>query len=359
MTRSLMIMAAGTGGHIIPGLAVAREMRERGWRVSWLGTKTGMENTLVPKSDVPLDTIGFTGLRGKGLLQTLTGGFRLLVAMRECWRILAVRKPDAVLGMGGYVTVPGGLMASLRSIPLVIHNADAEILLSNKFLAPLADRISFGFGSATSAKYGARAYVTGNPVRAEIAALEPPAARYATRTGPLGVLVVGGSLGASILNRTLPAAIALLDASQRPRIVHQTGAKEADAVRKAYATAAVAAEVQPFLDDMPARYAAADVVVCRAGAITVSELAAAGVASILVPLTVSTTSHQRDNARFMQDSGGAIYVPQTELTAAGLAQIFRSLTRERLLAMANAARAQAQPEATEKVADLCVDAARR
>jgi UDP-N-acetylglucosamine--N-acetylmuramyl-(pentapeptide) pyrophosphoryl-undecaprenol N-acetylglucosamine transferase len=359
MTRTLMIMAAGTGGHIIPGLAVAREMRDRGWRVSWLGTKTGMENTLVPKADLPLDTIGFTGLRGKGFLQALTGGFRLLVAMRECWRILADRKPDAVLGMGGYVTVPGGLMASLRSVPLVIHNADAGILLSNKFLGPLADRISFGFGSATSTKYGARAYVTGNPVRAEIAALEPPAVRYATRQGPLGVLVVGGSLGASVLNRTVPAAMALLDAGRRARIVHQTGAKDADTVRTAYATAGIDAEVLPFIDDMPARYAAADVVICRAGAITVSELAAAGVASVLVPLTVSTTSHQRDNARFMAESGGAIHVPQTELTAAGLAQLFRSLTRERLLAMATAARAQAQPQATEKVADLCVDAARR
>jgi UDP-N-acetylglucosamine--N-acetylmuramyl-(pentapeptide) pyrophosphoryl-undecaprenol N-acetylglucosamine transferase len=359
MTRTLMIMAAGTGGHIIPGLAVAREMRDRGWRVSWLGTKTGMENTLVPRAGLPLDTIGFTGLRGKGLVQALTGGFRLLVAMRECWRILADRKPDAVLGMGGYVTVPGGLMASLRNVPLVIHNADAGILLSNKFLGPLADRISFGFGSATSSKYGARAYVTGNPVRAEIAALDPPDVRYTTRKGPLGVLVVGGSLGAAVLNRTVPAAMALLDASQRPRIVHQTGAKEADAVRAAYATAGIEAEVLPFIDDMPARYAAADVVICRAGAITVSELAAAGVASILIPLTVSTTSHQRDNVRFMEESGGAIHVPQTELTAAGLAQLFRSLTRDRLLALAIAARAQAQPHATEKVADLCVDAARR
>jgi len=358
MTRSLMIMAAGTGGHIIPGLAVAREMRERGWRVSWLGTKTGMENTLVPKQDVPLDTIGFSGLRGKGLLHTLTGGFRLLVAMRECWRILGQRKPDAVLGMGGYVTVPGGLMASLRSIPLVIHNADAGMLLSNRFLAPIADRITFGFGSETSTKYGVRAYVTGNPVRSEIAALDPPVSRFATRSGPLRLLVVGGSLGAAILNRTVPAAIAMLDPEQRPRVVHQTGAKDAGTVRGAYAAAGIEAEVLPFIDDMPARYAAADAVVCRAGAITVSELAAAGVGSILVPFMASTTGHQQDNARFMEESGGAIHVPQPELTAGGLAQILRSLTREKLLAMATAARAQAQPDATERVAEICAEAAK-
>jgi UDP-N-acetylglucosamine--N-acetylmuramyl-(pentapeptide) pyrophosphoryl-undecaprenol N-acetylglucosamine transferase len=358
MSRSLMIMAAGTGGHIMPGLAVANEMRTRGWRVSWLGTRTGMENTLVPKQGFPLDVIAFSGLRGKGFVHMMTGGFRLLAAMRECWNILGARKPDAVLGMGGYVTVPGGLMASLRSVPLIIHNADAGMLLSNRFLGPLADRLTFGFASPASSKYGPRAYITGNPIRPEIATLPPPEARFEGRTGPLSVLIVGGSLGARILNRTLPAAMAMLDAGERPRIVHQSGQAEADSVRAAYVDASVEAEVLPFISDMPERYASADVVLCRAGAITVSELAAAGVASILVPLTVSTTSHQRENAVFMEESGGAIHVPQSELTAAGLAQLFRTLTRERLLKMATAARAQAQPEATDKVAALCEDSAR-
>ena len=359
MTRSLMIMAAGTGGHIMPGLAVANEMRTRGWRVSWLGTKTGMENTLVPKHGFPLDAIGFSGLRGKGFVEMMTGGLRLLAAMRECWNILAQRKPDAVLGMGGYVTVPGGLVASVKDIPLIIHNADAGMLLSNRFLAPIADRITFGFGSAVTQKYGVRAYVTGNPVRDEIAKLPPPELRFAGRAGALRLLVVGGSLGARALNRTLPAAMAMLGGDERPRIVHQTGAADADSVRGAYANASIEAEVLPFIDDMPERYASADVVLCRAGAITVSELAAAGVASILIPLTVSTTSHQRDNAVFMEESGGAIHIPQNDLKAAGLAQLFRSLTRDRLLKMAVSARAQAQPEATSRVAELCEDSVRR
>ncbi|MEO7761368.1 MAG: undecaprenyldiphospho-muramoylpentapeptide beta-N-acetylglucosaminyltransferase [Casimicrobiaceae bacterium] len=359
MTRTLMVMAAGTGGHIMPGLAIANEMRSRGWRVSWLGTKTGMENTLVPKHDFPLDVIGFSGLRGKGIQQMLTGGIRLLAAMRECWAILGRRKPDAVIGMGGYATVPGGLMASLRDIPLIVHNADAGMLLSNRLLGPVADRITFGFASPAAQKYGVRAYVTGNPVRSEIAALPAPDLRFAGRSGPLQLLVVGGSLGARTLNRTLPAAMALLSIEERPHIVHQTGANDAQSVRAAYAAAMIEAEVLPFIDDMPERYAAADVVLCRAGAITVSELAVAGIPGILVPLTVSTTSHQRDNAIFMEEAGGAIHMPQSDFNAAGLAQLFRGLTRERLLAMANAARTQGQPEATNRVAALCEDVIRK
>jgi UDP-N-acetylglucosamine--N-acetylmuramyl-(pentapeptide) pyrophosphoryl-undecaprenol N-acetylglucosamine transferase len=249
-------------------------------------------------------------------------------------------------------------MASVKDIPLIIHNADAAMLLSNRFLSPVADRITFGFGSAMTQKYGVRAYVTGNPVREEIARLPPPELRFAGRSGPLQLLVVGGSLGARTLNRTLPAAMAMLNADERPRIVHQTGTADETSVRGAYANANVAADVVSFLDDMPARYASADVVLCRAGAITVSELAAAGVASILVPLTVSTTSHQRDNAAFMEESGGAIHVPQEQLTAGGLTQLFRTLNRERLLEMALAARAQAQPEATNRVATLCEDSVR-
>ena len=359
MSRTLMVMAAGTGGHIMPGLAVANELRGRGWNITWLGTETGMENTLVPKQGIPLDRIGFSGLRGKGLLYALTGGVRLLLAMRECWRILKARKPDAVLGMGGYATVPGGLMASLRDIPLIIHNADATMLLSNRILAPVADRLTFGFASIAAQKYGVRAHVTGNPVRTEIGALPVPELRFQDREGPLQLLVVGGSLGAQVLNRVLPQALGRLAPGERPAVVHQTGAKEAAAVSAAYQAAGVAAEVVPFIDDMRARYADADVVLCRAGAITVAELAAAGVASILVPLTVSTTSHQRDNAAYMHDAGAAIHLPQSDMTPEALAQLLRGLDRKRLLAMAVAARALGEPDATLRVAALCEEMAKR
>lgn len=354
-----MVMAAGTGGHIMPGLAVADELRGRGWNVTWLGTETGMENTLVPRQGIPLDVIGFSGLRGKGVLHALTGGLKLLRALPQSWRILRRRQPDAVLGMGGYGTVPGGLMASLANIPLIIHNADATLLLSNRLLAPLADCLTFGFASIAAQRYGVRAHVTGNPVRPEIAALPAPELRYENRTGPLRLLVVGGSLGAHVLNRVLPEAIRLLTGDNRPLVVHQAGAKEADAVRAAYAAGSVQAEVLPFIDDMPARYAQADIVLCRAGAITIAEIAAAGVASILVPLTVSTTSHQRDNAVYMHDAGAAIHLPQPELSAESLAQLLRRLDRTRLLVMAIAARAIAQPDAANRVAALCEEMAKR
>lgn len=354
----LVVMAAGTGGHIMPGLAVAAEMRRRGWSVSWLGTTHGMENRLVPPAQIPLDTIGFSGLRGKGALHALTGGLRLMKAFWDCLGILRRRGADVVLGMGGYVCFPGGLMASLLNKPLVLVNADAALLLSNKSLLPVADRVLFGFAGDAAAKVK-NAVVTGNPVREEIAALPAPAARYAGRSGPLQLLVVGGSLGAKVLNETLPAALALLPADARPRVVHQAGAAHADALRAAYAQAGVAAEVLPFVDDMAARLAACDLMVCRAGAITVSELCAAGVPAVLVPLIVSTTAHQRDNAAWMAAQGAAIHLPQAELSAAKLAELLRGLTRESLLAMADKARALAQPQAAARVADEIEKLARR
>jgi UDP-N-acetylglucosamine--N-acetylmuramyl-(pentapeptide) pyrophosphoryl-undecaprenol N-acetylglucosamine transferase len=345
----LVIMAAGTGGHIIPGLAVASEMKRRGWSVSWLGTKTGMENRLVPPSGMALDTIGFAGLRGKGLLHTLTGGLRLLAAFWDCLRILRRRGADAVLGMGGYVCFPGGLMASLLNKPLVLVNADAALLMSNKALLPVADRVAFGFDGAAVAKVK-NASVTGNPVRREIEALPSPAERYAGRSGPLRLLVVGGSLGAKALNQALPTALALLrDGTQ---VTHQTGAADLDSVRAAYAGAGIDAEVLAFIDDMPQRLATCDLMVCRAGAITVSELCAAGVPALLVPLIVSTTSHQRDNAELMVKHGAALHLPQAELTAQKLADTLRALDRDALLRMANKARALAKPHAAARVADL-------
>ena len=345
----LVIMAAGTGGHIIPGLAVAREVQRRGWTVSWLGTATGMENKLVPPTQIPLDRLAFSGLRGKGLLHTLSGGFRLLTAFWDSARILRRRGADAVLGMGGYVCFPGGLVARLLGKPLVLVNADAALLLSNKALLPFADRVAFGFdGPASQIKHG---LVTGNPVRAEIEAIPAPAQRYAGRSGPLNLLVVGGSLGAQVLNTTLPAALALLPADARPRVVHQTGAAQCDRVRAAYAAAGIAAEVLPFIDDMAQRLTVCDLIVCRAGAVTVSELCAAGVPSLLVPLVVSTTAHQRDNAQHLAAHGAALHLPQTELTPQTLADRLSSLDRPALLAMADNARALAKPHAAARVAD--------
>ena len=357
MNKHLVVMAAGTGGHVVPGIAVAREMQRRGWTVSWLGTRTGMENRLVPPTGLALDTIGFAGLRGKGALGALTGGLRLLKAFADCRAILRRRRADAVLGMGGYVCFPGGLMASWLNKPLVLVNADAALLLSNRALLPVADRVAFGFDGAAAA--GTRnAVVTGNPVRAEIEALPAPAERFAGRSGPLRLLVVGGSLGAKVLNDTVPAAIARLAPHERPLVTHQTGAAQLDAVKAAYAAAGVEAEVLPFIDDMPRRLADCDLMVCRAGAITVSEICTAGVASLLVPLVVSTTAHQRDNAEMMAARGAATHLPQTELNPERLADALRALDRPALLAMAAQARALARPAAAARVADLIEDLTR-
>ena len=349
----LVIMAAGTGGHVIPGLAVAREMQRRGWSVSWLGTTHGMENQLVPpepESGIAMDRIGFSGLRGKGLVHSLTGGMRLLKAFWDCLHILRRRSARAVLGMGGYVCFPGGLMASLLSRPLVLVNADAALLLSNKALLPVADRVCFGFegDAAARAKHGV---VTGNPVRAEVENIAPPLERYVSRSGALRLLVVGGSLGAQVLNEVLPQALALLPAAQRPGVVHQSGEAHAATVLAAYAAAGVEVEVRPFIDDMPLLLAECDLMICRAGAITVSELCAAGVPAILVPLVISTTAHQRDNAAFMASHGAALHVPQAELTAEALAKLLMGLDRTALLAMATQARALARPHAAARVAD--------
>jgi UDP-N-acetylglucosamine--N-acetylmuramyl-(pentapeptide) pyrophosphoryl-undecaprenol N-acetylglucosamine transferase len=349
--KRLMVMAAGTGGHIFPGLAIAETMKARGWEVCWLGTARGMESEIVPKAGVPMDAIDFSGMRGKGLMHTLTGAFRLSSGFFSCLRILARRKPDVVLGMGGYVTVPGGLMARVRGLPLVLVNADAALLLSNKTLTPVAQRVLFGFPADFGRAQG-KAVVTGNPVRREILALPEPAARYRERSGPLRILIVGGSLGAKALNDCLPAALAAIPREKRPLVTHQTGRQHADAVRSAYRQAQVEAEVLPFIDDMPRRYAEADLVICRAGAITVSELTAAGVASVLVPFVASTTSHQRDNAQWMDKQGAAIHVPQSELTPQRLTQLMQEITRDACRAMAEAAYRNGRRDANEAIANI-------
>jgi UDP-N-acetylglucosamine--N-acetylmuramyl-(pentapeptide) pyrophosphoryl-undecaprenol N-acetylglucosamine transferase len=349
-THHLVIMAAGTGGHIMPGLAVAREMQRRGWSVSWLGTTLGMENRLVPPTGIPMDTLAFAGLRGKSWRQTLFGVICLLRALLSSLRFLRRRSAAAVLGMGGYVCFPGGLAAKLRGIPLMLINADASLLLSNRALLPVATRIGFGFEGA-AAKATQRALVTGNPVRSEIEILPPPEERFAKRAGPLRVLVVGGSLGAQVLNQILPQALALIPEDQRPLIEHQTGLTHWEAVKSAYAQAQVDADIVPFIDDMAACLADCDLIVCRAGAITVAELCAAGVASILVPLVISTTAHQRDNAEFMAQHDAAIHLPQHDMTPEHLAHTLQTLSRERLLRMAMAARNLCRPKAAERVAD--------
>jgi UDP-N-acetylglucosamine--N-acetylmuramyl-(pentapeptide) pyrophosphoryl-undecaprenol N-acetylglucosamine transferase len=350
MTRHLVIMAAGTGGHVIPGLAVAREMQARGWAVTWLGTEGGMENRLVPPSGIEMDLLAFSGLRGKNFVQTMFGGLRLLKAFWDSARILRRRSADAVLGMGGYVCFPGGMMASLLGKPLMLVNADAGLLLSNKALLPVADRVAFGFDGPAVAKVK-QGLVTGNPVRKEIEGMPPPEARFEGRTGPLRMLVVGGSLGAKVLNETVPAALSQMPPERRPMVMHQTGMAHLDEVRGRYATLGVQAEVLPFIDDMASYLAACDLIVCRAGAITVSELCSAGVPSLLVPLVVSTTAHQRDNAAWMAERGAAMHLPQSELSPQTLAEALLKLDRDQLLAMAQKARLLARPQAAEKVAD--------
>lgn len=349
--KRLLIMAAGTGGHIFPGLAIAQTMQARGWQVSWLGTMHGMERDLVPKHRIEMDSIDFAGVRGKGLMHTARGVFKLAAGFASCFRIIGRRKPDVVLGMGGYVTVPGGMMAKLRGVPLALVNADAALLLSNKTLAPLAKRVLFGF-PADFGNAADKAQVTGNPVRKEIMEVPQPAQRYAGRSGPLRLLVVGGSLGAKALNDCLPAALARIPAEMRPAVTHQSGKQHIDALRKAYAEAQVQAEVVDFIDDMPRRYAQADLVICRAGAITVSELTAAGVASVLVPLVASTTSHQRDNAQWMAQQKAAIHLPQTEMNPERLAHLLQSLTHEECRKMAQAAHAIGRRDANEQIANV-------
>lgn len=350
-TKNLLIMAAGTGGHIFPGLAIADAMRLRGWQVSWLGTQSGMETDIVPRYKIAMDNINFSGLRGKGIVHTLKGALKLVNSFFTCWRIFSRRQPDLILGMGGYVTVPGGLIAALRGKPLVLMNADATLLLSNKILRPLANKILFGLPpeNKTSAN---KEIVTGNAIRNDICQLPRPQERYAARDGVLRILVVGGSLGAKVLNETIPAAIALMAEADRPKITHQSGKNHIDGLRKRYTQFGIDAEFVDFINDMPERYAEADLVICRAGAITVSELTAAGVASILIPFIASSTSHQIDNARWMAKLGAATHLPQQELNPKSLAEILQNMTRERCARMAELAYASGQRDASQTIATI-------
>ena len=346
--RSILIMAGGTGGHIYPGLAVADVLRDDGWQVTWLGAPNSMEADLVPKHGYPVARVRFGGLRGKGLLRKLLLPINLLIALWQSAVAIFSYRPDVVLGLGGYITFPGGLMAALLRRPLVIHEQNSIAGLSNKALAKLAQRVLSGFPNVLP-----KAQWVGNPVRADIAALVEPSSRYQVRVGALNVLVVGGSLGAKAINEAVPAALTLLPENARPNVVHQTGKAHFSATELAYKKTQVTAEVRPFLEDMASRYAWADLVICRAGALTVAELAAAGVASVLIPFPFAVDDHQTFNAKFLSEHGAAKLLPQTELTAEKLAKLLSEMTREKLLEMALQARSLAKAEADEQVAMVC------
>ncbi len=348
--RTALIMAGGTGGHVFPGLAVAEEMRAAGWEVVWMGAPTGMEARLVPARGYRMAYVRAAALRGKGLLAALLLPLNLLIGFAQAVRAIFRLRPDVVLGMGGYVAFPGGMMASLLARPLAVHEQNAIAGLTNRVLAALADKAMTAFPDALKG-----AEWTGNPVRRDIAAIAPPEARFAGRSGPLRLLVVGGSLGAQALNECVPQALALLE--PRPTVVHQSGDKHLEALRANYRAAGVEGELVPFIDDMAQRYAEADLVICRAGAITIAELSAGGVASVLVPFPHAVDDHQSANARFLAEQGAALLLPQPELTPRKLADTLRSLERPRLLEMARRARGLGKPDAARQVAARCMEIA--
>ena len=351
--HTLMVMAGGTGGHVFPGLAVADAMRARGWRVVWMGNPAGMEARLVAERGYDMAPVRFGALRGKGLLRKLLLPVALLSGFWQALRQIRRVRPSVVLGMGGYISFPGGMMAVLLGKPLALHEQNSVAGLANRVLAKVADRILAGFPDVLPGAIWA-----GNPVRPEISALPAPAARYAGHDGALRVLVLGGSLGAAALNDIVPKGLALIPEEERPQVVHQSGEKHLAALQANYAAAGVAAHCVAFIEDMAGAYEWADLVICRSGALTVAELAAAGVASVLVPFPHAVDDHQTANARFLSQSGGAILLPQTELTAEKVALI-RNYSRDQLLQMAERAHELARPDATAIVAQACKELAEK
>ena len=345
---SILVMAGGTGGHIFPGLAVAEYLHHCGWKVSWLGNQNGMEYRLVKAGDFPFEAVTFGGLRGKGLKAKIMLPFNLLRAGIQSWRIISRLKPNVVLGMGGYITFPGGLVAKLLKRPLVLHESNSIAGSANRALAKIAMRTLTGFPNAMD-----HAEWVGNPIRADFDRVESPAVRYEQRCGNLSILVVGGSLGAAVLNETIPAAIALMEKSARPTVIHQAGDKHLAQLQHRYATLGVDADIRPFIEDMSAAYAQADLVICRSGAMTVSEITACGVAACLVPLPHAIDDHQTANARFLSDVAAAILLPQKDLNAQDLAAMIQHLNRDDLKKIALRAHALAKPHATQKVAEVC------
>jgi UDP-N-acetylglucosamine--N-acetylmuramyl-(pentapeptide) pyrophosphoryl-undecaprenol N-acetylglucosamine transferase len=357
MSRTILIMAGGTGGHVFPGLAVAEFFRQQGWRVVWLGTHTGMEAKLVAQRGYDMAWVSFSGVRGKGALRFLLLPLQLLLAFWQSARAIFSHRPDVVLGMGGYGAFPGGMMASLLNKPLVIHEQNSIAGLTNKVLSKLADKVLVAFPDAFGAAKPANQIFTGNPVRSDIAAVAPPEARYGSRTGSLRLLVLGGSLGAQVLNEIVPQALALLSAEERPLVTHQSGAQHFAALKQEYARVGVEARVEAFIENMAQCYAESDLVICRAGALTIAEIAAAGIASILVPYPRAVDDHQTHNARFLADRGAAWLLPQSALNPRALADLLRELTREKLLQMALRAREFGKLDATQLVAQQCMELA--
>lgn len=363
MVTRVLIMAGGTGGHVFPALAVADELRARGADVIWLGTRAGLEADIVPAAGIDMEWITIRGLRGKGWLGWLLAPLRILVAMAQTLAVMLRRRPMAVLGMGGFVTGPGGVVSWLLRKPLLIHEQNAVAGLTNRLLAPLANHVMAAFPGLLSQRRNG--VTTGNPVRAAIASLAAPAERFAARSGALRLLVLGGSLGAEALNGAVPEALAALPAAARPQVWHQAGKRHAERTQARYREHAVDGRVEPFIADMAAAYGWADLVICRAGALTVAELAAAGVGSILVPYPHAVDDHQTRNAACLVDAGAALLLPQSTLTGATLAQLLGRFCgtphngdgRPRLLDMANAARRLARPDAAASVAALCLEAA--
>lgn len=351
----VLIMAGGTGGHVFPGLAVAECLREQGVPVVWLGTRQGLEARLVPEAGITMEWLTVRGLRNKGLLGWMLAPVRLLRALMQAMAVIRRHRPRAVLGLGGYVAGPGGVAAWLLRRPLVIHEQNAIAGLTNRLLSRLARRVLCGFPTEFANQH--KVQVVGNPVRQAILELPAPEQRMAGAGDRLKLLVVGGSLGALVLNQVVPQALARLPLDLRPEVRHQTGARTLDVARAAYHEQGVEAEVSAFIEDMAAAYAWADLVICRAGALTVSELAAAGVAACLVPLPLAVDDHQTANARYLSDAGAAVLLPQPEFSAEALADLIKTLDYDRLREMALHARTLAHPKAATEVAACCLEVA--
>ena len=356
-TRKILIMAGGTGGHVYPALAVANEIRQRSHDVVWLGTHRGLEARVVPAAGIDIEWISVSGLRGKGALTLIAAPFRLLFALFQSLRVVIRHRPAAVLGMGGFVSGPGGVAAWLLRRPLIVHEQNAVAGLTNRLLARLARVVLQAFPGSFSAS--SKVITTGNPVRRSIAEVPCPSERLA-RDGDRGrLLVLGGSLGARALNQLVPAALALLPSASRPDVRHQTGERTADEARAAYNDADVEVTLETFIEDMAEAYAWADVIVCRAGALTVAEVAAVGLPAVFVPFPFAVDDHQTANARSLADAGGAVVLQESELTAERLADVLNEwfADREILLDRARKARSQARPDALERITGICLQAA--